>query len=163
MYKLIIFFSLAVLFSCNSKPDAAQKSTATEATSTGGDESISEMISNPATYTEEKTDPTKAAVIEFEKPSFKFPRVKAGTIVTNAFKFRNTGKNPLIIKDAVASCGCTVAEFPKEPIAPGEGGTILAKFNTEGKNSMQIKYISVYANTIPNETRLEMEGEVYKD
>ena len=162
MFRLLIPFCLFALISCNSKSGNSQQTTAPENNSSG-DKSISKMISNPATYGEEKTDPKQAAVIEFEQPSFKFPRVKAGTIVTNSFKFKNTGKNPLIIKDAIASCGCTVAEFPKEPIAPGEGGSILAKFNTEGKNSMQVKYISVYANTIPNETRLEMEGEVYKD
>jgi hypothetical protein len=123
---------------------------------------ISDMISNPATANEEKVDPKQAAVIEFEHKLYEFGKVKAGTFVTHDFHFKNTGKNPLIIKDAQASCGCTVADFPKEPIAPGGSGVIKAKFDTEGRNSMQAKYISVYANTIPSLTKLVMEGEVFE-
>ncbi|MFZ4543161.1 MAG: DUF1573 domain-containing protein [Saprospiraceae bacterium] len=163
MFRYFVFFSIAILFSCNSKSNVNQNSAQADKPAESEDNSISDMISNPASYKDEKTDPKKAAVISFDNTIFKFSRVKAGTIVEHEFKFTNTGKNPLIIKDAIASCGCTVAEYPKEPIAPGASGTILAKFNTEGKNSMQVKYISVYANTIPNETRLAMEGEVYKE
>lgn len=121
---------------------------------------ISDMINNPATANSEEVNPKDAAVIEFDKKEFYFEKVKAGAIVTHEFKFKNVGKNPLVIKDAQASCGCTVAEFPREPIPIGGTGSIKASFNTEGRNSLQAKYISVYANTIPSLTKLLMEGEV---
>ena len=48
-----------------------------------------------------------------------FGKIKAGAKARHVFKFKNTGKEPLIIADAKASCGCTTPEWPKEPIKPG--------------------------------------------
>ena len=74
-----------------------------------------------------------------------------GTIAQNAdglrtFKFTNTGNAPLIITDAKSSCGCTVPNPPKDPIAPGEKGDLLVKFNGSGQNQVT-KTITVTANT----------------
>jgi hypothetical protein len=164
--KKLLFISFVALIACNPKntPITDQTTSSTTPTTTEHNHpKISDMISNPTTANQEEVNPKKAAVIEFEHKLYEFGRVKAGTIVTHEFKFKNTGKNPLIIKDAVASCGCTVAEYPKEPIPVGSGGSIIAKFNSEGRNSMQAKYVTVYANTIPSETKLAMEGDVYSD
>ncbi len=168
MKKIILFASIA-FFACqqkNTSTAADSSSTTAAATPSSTDHNhpkISDMISNPTTASVEEVDPKKAAVIEFEHKLYDFGRIKAGTIVTHEFKFKNTGKNPLIIKNAEASCGCTVAEYQKEPIPVGGTGTILAKFNSEGRNSMQAKYVTVHANTIPSETKLAMEGDVYAD
>lgn len=161
-----LIFSLSVLvLACNQKPASTNTENTQTTTTTTQREGhnhpkISEMISNPITAHQEEVDPKKAAAMEFEHKLFEFGKVKAGDIVTHEFKFKNTGKNPLIIKDAQGSCGCTVAEYPKEPIPPGGSGVIKATFNTEGRNSYQAKYISLYANTIPSETKLALEGEV---
>jgi hypothetical protein len=169
MKKFFIYVSILLCASCNQKNAQNTTTNTSEAatpTTENGDHNhpkISDMISNPATANEPQVDPKKAAIIEFSEKLYQFGRIKAGTIVTHEFKFKNTGKNPLVIKDAVASCGCTVAEFPKEPIPVGGTGSIIAKFNSEGRNSMQAKYITVYANTIPGETKLAMEGDVYAE
>ena len=55
-------------------------------------------------------------------------------------------RQPLVIVDAKSSCGCTVPEFPKTPVAPGEEGEMLVKFNGSGKNQVS-KTVTITANT----------------
>src|SRR5882724_10119373 len=59
-------------------------------------------------------------VMKFEKETHDFGKIKAGDKVTYEFKFTNTGKSPLIISDARASCGCTTPVWPHTPIKPGD-------------------------------------------
>jgi hypothetical protein len=87
--------------------------------------------------------------ISFEKTDFDFGVIKPGDVVSYAFKFKNTGSKNLIIKDAKVSCGCTVTNYPKEPIAPGKSGEISIKFDSARKSGRQLKSINVYGN-IPN-------------
>jgi hypothetical protein len=86
--------------------------------------------------------------------------VKEGAQVEVSWRFRNTGKKPLIISQATASCGCTVAEKPEEPIAPGEESRIKAKFNSSGREGTQNKEVFVLANTSPNDHKLSFNIEV---
>ena len=72
--------------------------------------------------------------------------------------FKNTGKAPLIIKDADSSCGCTIPEIPKHPTQPGEYGNIKAVFNTKGKIGSQNKVITVYTNGSPSTVKLSLSG-----
>ncbi|MCG8574798.1 MAG: DUF1573 domain-containing protein [Flavobacteriales bacterium] len=78
------------------------------------------------------------------------------------FKFQNVGKNPLIIYDATASCGCTVPDPPKEPIAPGQYGELDVIFRPKkGQIGQPVtKRITVTANTDPKETYLEISASV---
>ena len=78
------------------------------------------------------------------------------------FVFKNTGKSDLLIFNATASCGCTVPEYPKKPIHPGDEGKIIVSFNTEGKNGVQKKTVTLMANTQPNTKVLTIKAEVYK-
>jgi len=74
-------------------------------------------------------------------------KIKEGSIVEITWKFKNSGDKPLIISDARGTCGCTIADKPKEPIAPGQEGTIKAKFNSQGQGPEAHKTVSVDANT----------------
>ncbi|PIB28110.1 hypothetical protein BFP77_10695 [Maribacter sp. 4U21] len=85
-------------------------------------------------------------VMTFEKAEHDFGTIEQGTPQETAFKFTNTGNAPLIITDAKSSCGCTVPNPPKEPIAPGESSELLVKFNGSGQNQVT-KTITVMANT----------------
>ncbi len=85
-------------------------------------------------------------VMTFEKAEHDFGTIEQGTPQETAFKFTNTGNAPLIITDAKSSCGCTVPNPPKDPIAPGETGELLVKFNGQGQNQVT-KTITVTANT----------------
>ncbi|MFN0049058.1 MAG: DUF1573 domain-containing protein [Cytophagales bacterium] len=94
----------------------------------------------------------------FEETTYDFGKIKQGDIVKHTFKFKNDGENPLIISGAQASCGCTVPEYAKEPIAPGAESQILVQFNSTGKIGTQNKTITITANTLPNTTTLVLKG-----
>jgi len=100
------------------------------------------------------------AVLKFEKETHDFGKIKAGDIVNYEFKFTNTGSSPLIITNAVASCGCTTPIWPKDPIKPGESGSIKVTFNSKGKMGLQDKQIQVTANTNPPTNIVHLIGEV---
>nr|WP_297914187.1 DUF1573 domain-containing protein [uncultured Allomuricauda sp.] len=86
-------------------------------------------------------------VMTFENSEHDFGTITQGTAQETRFKFTNTGQAPLIITDAKSSCGCTVPEYPKNtPIAPGDSGELLVKFNGSGQNQVT-KTITVTANT----------------
>ncbi len=108
------------------------------------------------------TDSTMAAAFKFEKEVYEFGKIKQGESVSYSFKFVNTGKSPLIIKEASATCGCTVPEFPKEPIAPGASSEVKVTFNSAGKEGLQDKVVTLVANTIPQNTEVHLIGEVIK-
>ncbi|XLS31024.1 DUF1573 domain-containing protein [Flavobacteriaceae bacterium M23B6Z8] len=86
-------------------------------------------------------------VMTFDKSEHDFGTIDQGTPVETTFTFTNTGNGPLIITDARSSCGCTVPSYPKDtPIAPGEKGELLVKFNGNGANQVS-KTVTVTANT----------------
>jgi uncharacterized cupredoxin-like copper-binding protein len=103
---------------------------------------------------------TNAPVMKFEKETHDFGKIKGGDKVTYEFKFTNTGKSPLIIKDAIATCGCTKPEWPKSPIQPGADGAIKVTFNSAGKMGLQDKQITITANTVPAQNMVHLIGEV---
>ncbi|WP_295655496.1 DUF1573 domain-containing protein [uncultured Mucilaginibacter sp.] len=100
--------------------------------------------------------------IKFTEIAFDFGKIKQGASVTHNFTFINSGKAPLIISDATATCGCTKPEWPKTPVNPGEQGTIKVTFNSEGKSGLQDKMITVTANTNPADNMVHLVGEVTK-
>src|SRR5471030_1586129 len=97
------------------------------------------------------TNAANAPVMKFEKGTHDFGKIKTGEKVTFDFKFTNTGKSPLIITDALASCGCTKPIWPTTPIKPGESGNIRVVFNSAAKMGLQDKQITIKANTNPPE------------
>jgi Protein of unknown function (DUF1573) len=101
-----------------------------------------------------------AAVMKFEKDTHDFGKIKTGAKVTYDFKFTNTGKSPLIITDAVATCGCTKPVWPKTPVKPGESGAIHVTFDSAAKMGLQDKQITITANTNPAQSRVHLVGEV---
>jgi hypothetical protein len=101
--------------------------------------------------------------IEFEKIEHDFGTIKSGDVVDYTFKFTNTGDEPLIIKNAKGSCGCTVPQWPKEPIAPGEGGEIEVEFKSKGKSGIQAKKVTIDANVPGGKTFLTIKANVLQD
>lgn len=87
--------------------------------------------------------------IKFEEEIHDFGRITQGEKVSYAFKFTNTGESNLIVSSAAGSCGCTVPEWPKEPILPGKEGKINVVFSSEGKSGMQEKTITIVTNCEP--------------
>ncbi len=101
-----------------------------------------------------------APVMKFDKDIHDFGKIKSGDKVTYDFKFTNTGKSPLIITDAVATCGCTKPVWPNTPIKPGESAAINVTFNSAGKMGLQDKMITITANTNPAQNKVHLIGEI---
>lgn len=91
-------------------------------------------------------DSGKFPVMTFEESQFDFGTIDQNTHVEHVFKFKNTGDSPLMIVNAKSSCGCTVPEYTKEPVAPGASGELLVKFNGAGQNQVS-KTVTITTNT----------------
>lgn len=127
----------------------------------GGDETYStDIISNPNTASGDVVDKDQVPFFDFVEEVVDFGTITQGEVVSTVFKFRNAGKTDLIISSAQGSCGCTVPEWPKEPIKPGMEGVIKVSFNSSGKQGKQNKTITLVANTIPNTKVIALKGDV---
>ena len=107
--------------------------------------------------TEKFADSTTVQMID---SAYNFGKVTDGAMVEYSYRFRNTGKRPLIVSSAVASCGCTVPEKPEEPIKPGETGFLKVVFNSKGRVGPVHKDITVTSNAYPKFPVLQLTGEV---
>ncbi len=103
-----------------------------------------------------------APKIKFTEESYDFGTVIEGPQVTHDFKFKNEGKEPLILSNVHASCGCTVPTWPKEPILPGKESVISATYNTSGRPGAFTKTITVESNTGDGTKVVTIRGEVIK-
>ncbi len=77
-----------------------------------------------------------------------------------SFKFSNTGSSGLLITSATTSCGCTVPQYPTDPIAPGDEGTIDVVFDSNKRPGKVDKKVTIIANTIPNTQVIKITGQV---
>mgnify|MGYP003299411805 FL=1 len=104
----------------------------------------------------------KQAEIKFDKLIHDFGKFsESDPVVTCVFTYTNVGETPLIINQAVASCGCTVPEYTKKPVMPGEKGEIKITYNGAGKFPGHFKKsITVRTNGIVEMTRLYVEGDM---
>jgi len=90
---------------------------------------FSVMYAQEPAKTAPATDNAKAPDFKFNEEKFDFGIIPQGTPVTHEFVFKNVGKEPLIIKDATASCGCTSPVFEHQPVMPGKTGKVTVTFN----------------------------------
>ncbi len=104
----------------------------------------------------------KQAEIKFEKVLYNFGKFSEKDPVQKCvFKFTNTGNAPLVINQAVASCGCTVPTYTKTPVKPGESGEIKVTYNGKGSFPGHFKKtITVRTNGATEMTRLYIEGTI---
>ena len=113
-----------------------------------------------------KTQTEKTAEIKFETLTHDFGTFSADDpVVKCVFKFTNVGEAPLIIHQAIASCGCTVPTYTKEPVKPGESGQIEVTYNGKGKFPGRFtKNITVRTNGKETATvRLTISGEMKEE
>ncbi|MDB9882927.1 DUF1573 domain-containing protein [Bacteroidia bacterium] len=104
----------------------------------------------------------KEPKMTFNKSTHDFGTITESERVEHTFKFKNEGDADLIISSCTASCGCTIPNWPKEPIAPGESGVIKVEFNSAGKSDMVSKDITILSNTNPVKTMLQIKVFVEK-
>jgi hypothetical protein len=118
-----------------------------------------DLVNNPSTASGEVVN-DKVPIMVLEKEEHAFGKISEGEKISYAFKFKNTGNANLVISDAKGSCGCTVPEWTKDPIAPGASGVVNVTFDSRGKTGMQHKTITLITNAIPNTKVLTISGEV---
>lgn len=108
--------------------------------------------------TKAKPASSKRPKLVFQGKKHDYGMIEQGDKVNHVFKFTNTGEADLIIKNAEASCGCTVPTYPFIPIAPGKTGSIAVTFSSVGKMGTQRPSITVTSNAYPRTQTLYLEG-----
>ena len=89
---------------------------------------------------------SQGPVISFAEKLYEFGVISQGDTIEHTFSFENIGTEPLKILSARGSCGCTVPQYSKDEIAPGEKGKVFARFNSSGKSGMQNKTVTLVTN-----------------
>lgn len=139
---VILAFAAFLAVSCSSEKDPENKDTSSSTVSL---DSI----------------PTKVlTTISFADSLHDFGTINEGEKVSYTFKYTNTGNNPLVLEDVRASCGCTLPEWTKDELKPGEEGLIKVQYNSEGRPGEFKKTITVIANTQSEVTLLTIKGKV---
>lgn len=98
------------------------------------DELVKEAQSKPLT------------TLALSEANFDFGKLKKGDHVEHIYEVTNTGTNPLIISQVKPGCGCTVPDYTKDPILPGQKGKITLKFDSTNFDGLVNKQAEVYAN-----------------
>lgn len=102
----------------------------------------------------------KYPVMTFTETEYDFGDINQGDKVEHTFEFKNTGESDLVITNARASCGCTVPEYTKEAIKPGENGTIKVTFNSAGKQGQTLKTVTISCNTANEDEKLTIKTNI---
>lgn len=142
MKKLIVLFGFISLafISCNENKTQKMSETSAVSTQSNSDQLVAEMT--------------------FDHTVFDFGDIQQYQPQETVFTFKNTGNAPLIITNATSSCGCTVPEYPKNtPIAPGETGEMIVRFNGSGMNKIT-KTIRIQANTLKGEEMIQINANI---
>lgn len=162
---LLAFVAVLGFTSCkgdsSSVKDEARASVATTTT-----QPAATPAATPAANPAEAVPTGPLTTMEFEEEVFDYGTVMEGEKVTHMYKFTNTGKEALVISNAKGSCGCTVPDWPKAPIPPGETSEIKVVFDSKGKGAVggkaNSKRVTITANTDPVNTYLTIKGNVDK-
>jgi len=161
MKKILIVIAAAfTIISCNEADKTAEATAASTATAPTT-EAVSPAPTTTAAPQQNTVDPATLTKVEWlDGTDRDFGKITEGKNLEVSFRFKNVGDKPLVISNVSASCGCTVPETPKEPIAPGKTGVIKASFNSAGKVGSNSKQVNVFANLDPAMTTLNFHVEV---
>lgn len=118
-----------------------------------------DLINNPQSASGYDAS-AKMPVITFDQDLHDFGRLSAGESISYGFHFRNTGNADLVISSCSATCGCTVANYPKDRIAPGGEGYVTVTFKSAGKAGQQYQEVTVITNAQPASTVLRIIAKV---
>ncbi|QQS50005.1 MAG: DUF1573 domain-containing protein [Bacteroidota bacterium] len=98
-------------------------------------------------------------VIKFKDLNHDFGTIEQDGNGTYEFEFKNEGNEPLLLENVRSSCGCTIPQWPKEPIAPGQSSNIVVKYDTRRVGSFS-KSITVSSNGSEIPITLSIRGTV---
>ena len=165
--KIILMFVIAsfVLVTACKKETASSKidANATEIAPADPNAANPEAnINGPEMPAEKVTPPVdgKYPEMTFDTNEHDFGLIKQGDKVVYSFKFKNTGEADLKITSARGTCGCTVPDYPKEPVKPGESGKIKVSFNSAGKHGQTSKSVIITCNTKDGKEELKIKANI---
>ena len=118
-----------------------------------------DLISSPLTANQ-SAEKVLMPKIQMAEESFDFGEIQQGESITHDFVLKNIGDANLVITTAKGSCGCTVPEWPKEPISKEEEAIIKVTFNSAGRSGKQNKTVTLVTNAIPNTKVITLTGNV---
>ena len=148
--KFLILVSLIFIYSCD---DATKKVKSKEKRLS------TDLVKNNQTSSDKKLSLTQP-IVEILESEFDFGEIKQGDIVSHNYNIKNIGNADLLISSAKGSCGCTVPEWPQDPIGPGELANIKVTFDSKGKIGKQAKRVTLMTNAIPNVKILTIKGNI---
>lgn len=103
------------------------------------------------------------SIVFVDSVDYTFDTIKQGDKVEHDFRIKNTGDKNFVIARAFGSCGCTVPEYPKDPLKPGDIATIHVTFNSAGKSDAINKDVTIICNTATRNEKLHLHGFVKVD
>lgn len=98
-------------------------------------------------------------LVKFKETSYDFGKIKQGIPVNHEFEFTNVSSRPVVIENAMASCGCTTPAWPQAPVAKGKSDIIKAGFNAAAPGAFN-KQITVKVAGVDQPLTLTIKGEV---
>ena len=149
MIRTVLFIFVITSLTCSCKPGTHSK-----------ESSQSGNFINKNSLESRNSDTSALPIIQFEKTAHNFGQIIQDEKVSYTFTFKNIGQGDLIIKDAKASCGCTVAKYSRKPIKPGEEGEIEVIFDSHNRSGKQLKTVTVWTNCQPEQIRLQLSAEI---
>lgn len=163
---LLFAFSLLLMAACKNDGATTETETVDPAVPASTAPNTAVPTENPLKTQEPAIPAGPITEITFAETEYDFGTVMDGEKVVHEYAFTNTGDEPLIISNAKGSCGCTVPDWPREPIAPGANGVIKVQFDSKNKGKvgggLQSKRVTITANTDPVNTYLTIKGKVDK-
>ena len=160
MKHYLILAAALSLAACNHDKTTEVGTKGINAAANDAADAANPTVDNPNVVSDNETPNPNAPVMKFAEAEFDFGDIQPDTKVHHTFTFTNTGKSPLLIEDATASCGCTTPSWTKEPVAPGAQGKMEVQFDSRGKQGIISKQVAVRANTQPSITTILIKGNV---
>lgn len=145
LVKILPIVAALSLVSC--KKDQAAEQVVTNSDSATAIVPTEEAAPANATLANPQAAPAGPSTsVAFSESDFKFGKIKKGDKVEHVYEVTNTGTNPLVISEVKPACGCTVPDYTKDPILPGQKGKITLKFDSTNFDGMVTKQAEVFAN-----------------
>ncbi|TVQ42955.1 MAG: DUF1573 domain-containing protein [Saprospirales bacterium] len=172
-FKTIIFLlGLLFLVGCQNEQETSvgetspETTTATDAAAAADQMTASQNQADNVTSTRPEAPRGGTTTIAFESDIADFGTIQDGEKVRHTFTFTNTGDEPLVISNARGSCGCTVPDWERNPVLPGDTGSLTVEYDSTNKGGVggkvDTKFVTVTANTTPATHRLTVRANVVK-